>query len=91
MEVEVRLGPDGHATAALRRRGAAPQPLTAVAADEVIELAVPFADLVALPRTELRFRLAVRRQDALVEQWPDRGFLVVEVPSEDFEQEMWQA
>jgi alpha-amylase/alpha-mannosidase (GH57 family) len=90
MEVEVRLGPDGRPAATLTRPGARPRPLAGVAADDVIELAVPFSDLVVLPRTELRFRLAVRRDGALVEQWPDRGFLLVEVPSEDFEQEMWQ-
>jgi alpha-amylase/alpha-mannosidase (GH57 family) len=90
IEVTITLDGSGAASAVLARPGAAPRALSA-AADEVIELAVPFADLAALPRTELRFRLAVVRNESTVEQWPDRGFLVVEVPSEDFEAEMWSA
>ena len=58
---------------------------------EVVELAIPFAELAVLPETELRFRLAVRRGGRTVEEWPDRGFLVVAVPTEDFEAEMWSA
>jgi hypothetical protein len=90
--IEVTIGFDasGAASAVLTRPGAAARRLPAAAGD-VIEVAVPFADLVVLPRTELRFRLAVARDGAVVEQWPDRGFLVVEVPSEDFEAEMWTA
>ncbi len=91
MEVEVRVEAGGRVQAKLQRRGAAPRPLVGVAAEEVVELAIPFAELAVLPETELRFRLAVRRGGRTVEEWPDRGFLVVAVPTEDFEAEMWSA
>jgi alpha-amylase/alpha-mannosidase (GH57 family) len=91
MEVEVRLEAEGRARAELRRSNTAPRPLPGVAAEEIVELAVPFAELAVLPETELRFRLAVRRGGKTVEEWPDRGFLVLDVPTEDFEAEMWSA
>ncbi len=91
IEVEIRLDDAGRARAELRRRHAAPRLLPAVAAAEVIELAIPFAELAVLPQTELRFRLAVRRGGRTVEQWPERGFLALEVPTEDFEARMWSA
>lgn len=89
MEVEIRLSAEGRPRAELKRAHMAPRPIAGVAADEVVELAVPFAELAVLPETELRFRLVVRRGDRTIEQWPDRGFLVIAVPTEDFEAEHW--
>ncbi len=91
MEVEVRLDLSVRPAATLRRAGGQARPLPRVAVREILEVAVPFADLGVTPDTGLRFRLAVRRGPDTVEQWPASGFLEVSVPTEDFENEMWIA
>ena len=91
MEVHVRLDQAGRPVATLRRASGRTLPLPAVAAGDILELAVPFRDLGVEAGTELRFRLAVRRGTDTVEQWPSNGALEVTVPTEDFEREMWIA
>ncbi|HWP35206.1 MAG TPA: glycoside hydrolase family 57 protein, partial [Thermodesulfobacteriota bacterium] len=91
MAVEIRCRGRGEATAWLQRADGTTQPLPAVAADDVVELAVPFAELGLRPEEPVRFRLVVRRGEAVVEEWPDTGTFRFDVPTEDFEARMWTA
>ncbi len=95
LDVEIRVLPrDRRASAALfqgendERREVAP--IHSIAANEVIELAVPFELLGAKPNDELHFFVTVERKGSEVEKWPYRGFIQVKVPTEDFEAMMWQ-
>lgn len=56
---------------------------------EVLELGVSFYSLGAKPRDEIFLYVAVSSQGAEVERWPQRGMMRVQVPTEDFEAEMW--
>ncbi|MDH4099783.1 MAG: glycoside hydrolase family 57 protein [Nitrospirota bacterium] len=66
------------------------KPVTSVAANEIIELGLPFEDIKARPGEEVHFFVTVRRDKAELEKWPPRGYLSFTVPTEDFEAIMWQ-
>ena len=95
MDVEIRVMPrERRATAALyrgenggRKEVAA---INNVAANEIIELAIPFELLGVRPNDEIHCFITVERKGSEIEKWPYRGFIQVKVPSEDFEAMMWQ-
>ena len=95
VDAEIRIMPKEHrVTAALFRgdngdRGEI-APINSIAANDVIELAIPFGDLGAKPNDELHFFVTVERRGSEVEKWPYRGFIQIRVPTEDFEATMWQ-
>ncbi|MGC2424707.1 MAG: glycoside hydrolase family 57 protein [Nitrospirota bacterium] len=60
-----------------------------IAAREIIELAMPFDVIMAKPGDEINFFVTVRRDDVELEKWPYRGYISLEVPTEDFEAIMW--
>lgn len=64
--------------------------LTSVAANDIIEMSLPFEDINARPGEEVHFFVSVRRDKAELEKWPPRGYLSFTVPNEDFEAIMWQ-
>ena len=61
-----------------------------VAANEIIELAIPFELLGVKPNDEIRCFVTVERKGSEIEKWPYRGFIQVKVPTEDFDAMMWQ-
>jgi alpha-amylase/alpha-mannosidase (GH57 family) len=61
-----------------------------VAANEIIELAIPFEFLNVKPNDEIHCFITVERKGSEIEKWPYRGFIQVKVPTEDFEAMMWQ-
>jgi alpha-amylase/alpha-mannosidase (GH57 family) len=95
MDVEIRITPkERRASAALfrgengeRKEAAA---INNVAANEIIELAVPFELLGVKPNDEIHCFITVERNHSEIEKWPYRGFIQVKVPTEDFEAMMWQ-
>ncbi len=94
-DVEIHVSPkDRRVTAALFRgenHGRAQiAAINTVAANEIIELAIPFEMLGVKPNDELHFFITVERKGSEVEKWPYRGFIQVKVPTEDFEATMWQ-
>ena len=59
-----------------------------LAAKSCVEAAIDFKKLGAKPGDELRLFIDVLAGGA-PERWPVRGFLSVEVPTEDFEAQHW--
>ena len=61
-----------------------------VAANDIIELALPFELLGVGPNADVQFFVTVERSGAAVEKWPYRGYIQFKVPTDDFEAMMWQ-
>jgi len=57
---------------------------------EVFELACPFEELGFRPRETARFAIRLLDDGGLLERVPRAGTLAFEVPTPDFEREMWQ-
>jgi len=95
LDVEIRVQPrERHVSAALfrgdngaRREAAA---INTVAANDIIELAVPFDMLGVKPNDEVQIFVTVERAGSEVEKWPYRGYIQFKVPTDDFEAMMWQ-
>jgi alpha-amylase/alpha-mannosidase (GH57 family) len=95
MDVEIRVVPQEHRVSAAVYRGengmrTQVTAIHSVAANDVIELAVPF-DLLGLnPNDEVQLFVTVERSGSEVEKWPYRGYIQFKVPTDDFEAMMWQ-
>ena len=95
LHAEIRIDPKARrVTAALfqgengsRKEIAA---IHSIAANEIIEFAIPFSELGVQPNDEAHFFITVEREASEVEKWPFRGFIQVKVPTDDFEAMMWQ-
>lgn len=64
--------------------------LKTVAINDILEIAIPFADLHASEGEEVAFFLSVMKGKDTSEKWPSRGYISIEVPGESFEDIMWQ-
>jgi hypothetical protein len=64
--------------------------INTVAANDIIELAVPFDLLGVQPNDEIHLFVTVERGGSEVEKWPSRGYIQFKVPTDDFEATMWQ-
>ncbi len=64
--------------------------LKTVAINDILEIAIPFADLCASEGNEVAFFLSVTKGKDASEKWPSRGYISIEVPGESFEDIMWQ-
>ncbi len=60
-----------------------------VAALEIFEIGIPFADLKAKEKDEINLFISVRKGGEEIERCPWRGHISVIVPTEDFEALMW--
>ncbi|MDA8431443.1 MAG: hypothetical protein M0Z60_00600, partial [Nitrospiraceae bacterium] len=60
-----------------------------VAAVDVFEIGIPFADLLAKEKDEINLFISIRKDDEEIERCPWRGHISVSVPTEDFEAMMW--
>ena len=95
VDIEIRIVPqERRVSAALFRgeNGARKQTaaINTVAANEIIELAVPFDLLGMKPNDEVQIFVTVERAGSEVEKWPYRGYIQFKVPTDDFEAMMWQ-
>jgi alpha-amylase/alpha-mannosidase (GH57 family) len=63
--------------------------LREVAARDIFEIGIPFFDLRAKEKDEIRMYLSISRSGEEVERCPWRGYVTVTVPTEDFEAMMW--
>lgn len=95
LDIEVRIIPsERRVTAGLYQgendRRSRVADINSVAANEIIELAVPFELLGARPNDEIHFFVTVERNGSEVEKWPYRGYILITVPTEDFEAMMWK-
>ena len=64
--------------------------INSVAANDIIELALPFELLGVEPNADVQFFITVERSGSEVEKWPYRGYIQFKVPTDDFEAMMWQ-
>ncbi len=95
MDLELRIVPQEHRVSAALFRGENSERkqaglINAVAAYEIIELAVPFELLGVKPNDDVHFFITVERDGSELEKWPYRGFIQFKAPTDDFEATMWQ-
>lgn len=57
--------------------------------DEILELCIPFSDLGLGPKDEAEVWFSLKINEMIVDRIPQRGYLLITVPSETFEAEMW--
>lgn len=62
-----------------------------LAIDQILELAVPFADLGLRPDSSVQMYVEAIARKQSVDRAPQEGVLEMTVPSPDFERIMWQA
>jgi alpha-amylase/alpha-mannosidase (GH57 family) len=60
-----------------------------VAAQDVFEIEIPFADINARENDEIDFSLEIMRNSEEVERCPQRGYITLTVPSPHYETIMW--
>ncbi len=95
LDVEIRIVPrERRVSAALSRgeNGTRNQVgvINTVAANDIIELAVPFELIGMKPNDEVQIFVTVERSGSEIEKWPYRGYIQFKVPTDDFEAMMWQ-
>jgi alpha-amylase/alpha-mannosidase (GH57 family) len=95
LDVEIRVAPQERRVSAdlFRGENGARNRIAAinnVAANDIIELAVPFELLGVQPNDEIRIFVTVERSGSEVEKWPFRGYIRFQAPTDDFEAMMWQ-
>ncbi len=95
IDVEIRISPPEHRVSAVLSRGEngirqQMAVINTVAANDIIELAVPFDLLGVKANDEIQIFVTVERAGSEVEKWPYRGYIQFKVPTDDFEAMMWQ-
>ncbi len=95
MDVEIRLVPQEHRVNAALFRGENGTRrqlgvINTVAANDIIELAIPFEQLGVKENDEVQIFITVERSGSEIEKWPYRGYIQFKVPTDDFEAMMWQ-
>ena len=60
-----------------------------VAAEEIIEIAIPFDSINASINEEVQLVVVVSRGEEELERWPKSGYLSFEVPTEEYEAIRW--
>jgi alpha-amylase/alpha-mannosidase (GH57 family) len=95
LDVEVRIVPQERRVSATLFRGengnrTQVSGINTIAANDIIELAVPFDLIGVKPNDEVQYFVTVERAGSEVEKWPYRGYIQFKAPTEDFEAMMWQ-
>jgi alpha-amylase/alpha-mannosidase (GH57 family) len=95
MDVEIRVVPKERRVSAVLFRGERSSRtqvavIHTVAANEIIELAMPFDLLGVKTNDDIQLFVTVERSGSEVEKWPFRGYIQFKVPTDDFEAMMWQ-
>jgi hypothetical protein len=97
VRIKVRLGPDGKAEPRVsveKRLDSTWQAIPAAirwALADIVELAIPFADVGLAPGSKADAILLVLREGMVVESWPAQEKLSFQVPSREFDSDMWSA
>ncbi|MBI5560289.1 MAG: glycoside hydrolase [Deltaproteobacteria bacterium] len=60
-----------------------------LASNDIVELGIPFKDLAVMGGEGMRLFIDIEGGELGFERWPVRGFLSIEVPTEDFESMHW--
>jgi alpha-amylase/alpha-mannosidase (GH57 family) len=72
-----------------RKRWVDAGPLISISSDRVVELGVPFKTLGVKNGDEIRLFINIDAGERGLERWPVKGFLSIDIPPEDFEQQHW--
>jgi alpha-amylase/alpha-mannosidase (GH57 family) len=59
------------------------------AVNEVAEAAIPFVFLDSNPKDKLTFYVEIIQNKLVRDRWPREGYIVLQVPDEDFERKLW--
>jgi len=59
------------------------------ALNELAEVAIPFVLLDSNPKDELTFYVEIIQKKLVRDRWPREGYIVLQVPDEDFERRLW--
>lgn len=62
-----------------------------IASDSVVEMKIDLATINAKPGDEVRGFVMIDAKEKGPERWPVKGFLIINVPPEGFEEENWSA
>lgn len=94
-DVEIRIVPQERRVGATLFRGENGErtevaAINTIAANDIIELALPFELLGVGPGEEVHLFVTVERSGSEIEKWPYRGYIQFKVPTEEFEATMWQ-
>jgi alpha-amylase/alpha-mannosidase (GH57 family) len=95
MHVEIRVVPQERRVSAVLFRGENSlrkqlAVIHTVAANEILELALPFDLLGVKPNDDIQMFVTVERSGSEIEKWPFRGYIQFKAPTDDFEAMMWQ-
>ena len=82
--------PSGRPTSTTPASRSANGTTVAVATDQILELAVPFARLDRKPGDPIRFYVELLKGEPSLDRAPREGIFELTVPSPDFERIMWQ-
>lgn len=63
--------------------------ITAVAMQDILEIAIPFKDINAKKKDELNLFISALKGEETIERYPWRGYISITVPTPDFEAIMW--
>jgi alpha-amylase/alpha-mannosidase (GH57 family) len=95
LDVEIRIVPQERRVSAALFKGengnrTQTAPIHTVAANDIVELAIPFELIGVKANEEVQIFVTVERAGSEVEKWPYRGYIQFKVPTDDFEAMMWQ-
>lgn len=57
--------------------------------EDILEVTIPFSALGAFPKDRLEIWVSLKINDMLIDRMPQRGYLIITVPSATFEAENW--
>lgn len=63
--------------------------ISEICSEGVVELAIPFNAIGVNPGDDISLFFTIDAGERGIERWPVKGFLILQTPSEDFEQQNW--
>lgn len=64
--------------------------IESIKADKVIELSIPFSELNLKTGENVKINIKLEKNDIEIERYPQKGFILLTVPDENFERIMWR-
>lgn len=64
--------------------------IESIRADKIIELSIPFSELKLKAGETVKINIKLEKNDIEIERYPQKGFILLTVPDENFERIMWR-
>ena len=64
--------------------------IESIKADKIIELSIPFSELNLKTGENVKINIKLEKNDIEIERYPQKGFILLTVPDENFERIMWR-